>query len=63
MNYEFHPEALFELEKAADFYAERQRGLEVSPRNEDPFLLSPKWRSLRSSPSRYRFVALPRLRA
>ena len=29
MNYEFHPEALFELEKAADFYAERQRGLEV----------------------------------
>lgn len=29
MKYEFHPEALFELEESADFYAERQRGLEV----------------------------------
>lgn len=29
MKYEFHPEALFELEEAADFYAERHKGLEV----------------------------------
>ena len=28
MKYEFHPEALFELEAAADFYAERQKGLQ-----------------------------------
>ena len=28
MKYEFHPEALFEFESAADFYAERQKGLE-----------------------------------
>ena len=29
MRYEFHPEALAELEEAADFYAERQQGLGV----------------------------------
>jgi toxin ParE1/3/4 len=29
MKYQFHPEALVELEESADFYAERQRGLEV----------------------------------
>lgn len=29
MKYEFHPEALVEFEAAADFYAERQRGLEA----------------------------------
>ena len=28
MKYEFHPEAFFEFEAAADFYAERQKGLE-----------------------------------
>ncbi len=28
MKYQFHPEALFEFEAAADFYAERQKGLE-----------------------------------
>lgn len=27
MNYKFHPEALIEFEAAADFYAERQKGL------------------------------------
>jgi plasmid stabilization system protein ParE len=29
MKFVFHPEALFELEAAADFYADRQKGLEV----------------------------------
>ena len=29
MKYEFHPEALFEFEAAADFYAERQKGLQI----------------------------------
>lgn len=29
MKYEFHPEALTELEDAADFYAKRQHGLEL----------------------------------
>ena len=29
MKYEFHPEALFEFEAAADFYAECQEGLEI----------------------------------
>jgi plasmid stabilization system protein ParE len=28
MKYQFHPEALLEFEAAADFYAERQKGLE-----------------------------------
>lgn len=29
MKLEFHPEALFELEAAADYYADCQKGLEV----------------------------------
>lgn len=29
MTFVFHPEALFELEAAADFYADRQKGLEI----------------------------------
>jgi hypothetical protein len=29
MKYEFHREALFEFEAAADFYAECQEGLEI----------------------------------
>ena len=29
MRFEFHPEALAEFEAAADFYAERQAGLEL----------------------------------
>ena len=29
MRFEFHPEALVEFEAAADFYAERQAGLEI----------------------------------
>ena len=29
MKYEFHPEAVLEFEAAADFYAERQKGLEI----------------------------------
>ena len=29
MKFEFHPEALCKFEAAADFYAERQKGLEV----------------------------------
>ena len=29
MKYEFHPEALFEFEAAADFYADCQEGLEI----------------------------------
>lgn len=29
MKYEFHPEAFFEFEAAADFYAERQNELEI----------------------------------
>jgi plasmid stabilization system protein ParE len=29
MRFEFHPEALGELEAAADFYAERNKGLEI----------------------------------
>lgn len=33
MKYEFHPEALFELEAATDYYAECQSGLEL--RNPD----------------------------
>ena len=29
MRFAFHPEALIELESAADFYVERQKGLEI----------------------------------
>ena len=29
MRYHFHPEALCEFEAAADFYATRQKGLEI----------------------------------
>ena len=29
MKHEFHPEALFELEAAADYYANCQKGLEI----------------------------------
>jgi hypothetical protein len=29
MKHEFHPEALFELEAAADYYSDCQKGLEV----------------------------------
>jgi len=29
MKFVFHPEALFELEAAADFFADRQKGLEI----------------------------------
>jgi hypothetical protein len=30
MSYDFHPEALCEFEGAADFYAARQKGLEIT---------------------------------
>jgi hypothetical protein len=38
MKYEFHPEALFELEAAADFYAERQKTFSISEKTACPCL-------------------------
>ncbi len=51
MRYEFHPEALDEYEKAARFYASRQKGLELR------FIecVETAFRKISEEPARFRF--------